>query len=136
MSAALLDTDILSEILKGKNPKVVQRGSAYLAAHRQFAFSAITHYEIVRGLKAKRASQQIQSFQSFCEHCLVLPITEDVLKHAADLWVLAEHAGHPKKDADLIIAATALAQEATLVTANTSHFSWIPTLSIENRRNP
>ena len=39
MDASLLDTDILSELLKQRNATVKQKASAYLQAHGQFAFS-------------------------------------------------------------------------------------------------
>src|SRR5205823_4671808 len=55
MPLCLLDTDSLSEVLKQKHPVVVQKASAYLAQYQQFAFSSVTRYEIVRGLKAKKA---------------------------------------------------------------------------------
>ena len=51
---ALLDTDILSELLK-QHPVVTQRARLYLADHDRLAFSIITRYEILRGLKAKQA---------------------------------------------------------------------------------
>jgi len=43
----LLDTDTLSEVMKGKNPSVEQRAREYLRAHGQFRFSVITRYEIL-----------------------------------------------------------------------------------------
>lgn len=51
----LLDTDILSELLK-QHPLVLQRARGYLGEHDRLAFSIITRYELVRGLKAKGAS--------------------------------------------------------------------------------
>lgn len=39
MDEALLDSDILSEILKGKDSVVVNAGDRYLAQHGRFAFS-------------------------------------------------------------------------------------------------
>jgi tRNA(fMet)-specific endonuclease VapC len=136
MPPAILDTDILSEILKGKDQSVVQNAGAYLAEQRHFTFSSITFYKVLRGLKATRANRQLGRFRIFCEHGVVLPITEEILEHAADLWVLADHAGYPRNDADLIIAATALVHTGVLVTGNTSHFSWIFGLSVENWRQP
>ena len=50
--AVLLDTDILSELLK-QHPFVLQRVRTYLAEHERLAFSIITRYELLRGLKAK-----------------------------------------------------------------------------------
>jgi tRNA(fMet)-specific endonuclease VapC len=57
MSAALLDTDTLSEIIKARDSYVQRRAIAYLNLHRQFTFSIITRYEILRGLKAKNATR-------------------------------------------------------------------------------
>lgn len=55
---------------------------------------------------------------------------------AADLWVTGRKSGLVPKDADLIIAATALGHGRTLVTGNTAHFSWIPGLTLQDWRDP
>jgi tRNA(fMet)-specific endonuclease VapC len=136
MPPSLLDTDILSEVLKQKNPTVVQRASAYLQLHQQFAFSAVTRYEVVRGLKDKALAQQLGQFVTFCQHSLIFAITDAVLDRAADLWVVARRAGRPRNDADLIIAATALEHGRALVTGNTAHFTWIAGLVVEDWRAP
>jgi predicted nucleic acid-binding protein len=136
MPLALLDTDILSEVLKQKNPDVASKATDYLAQYQQFAISAITRYEIVRGLKATNATTQLQKFHTFCQHSVVYPISDDILIEAADLWVDGHTGGHPHRDADLIIAATALRTGRVLVTGNTDHFSWIPGLSVEDWRKP
>ncbi len=136
MSLCLLDTDALSEVLKQKHPVVVQRASAYLAQYQQLAFSSVTRYEVVRGLKAKGAKRQLQRFATFCQHSLIFAITDAVLDRAADLWATARTAGLPRNDADLIIAATALEHGRHLVTGNAAHFSWIPHLIIEDWRQP
>ena len=135
MPASLLDTDILSELLKQKNPTVVQNAAAALAMDGAFAFSALTRYEMVRGLKAKRAFEQLHRFETFCQQSLVLPVTDAVFNRAADLWVLGRKGGHPHADADLLIAATALEYERTLVTGNTSHFAWIPGITLADWRS-
>ncbi len=136
MPLCLIDTDALSEILKQKHPIVVQKASAYLVQHQQFAFSAMTRYEVVRGLKAQRAKHQLQRFVTFCQHSLLFAVTDAVLDRAADLWAAARTAGLPRNDADLIIAATALEHGRRLVTGNTAHFSWIPNLVIKDWRQP
>ncbi len=51
MDAALLDTDMLNEVLKQKNPIVVDQASNYLKHHGRFAISSMTRYELLRGLK-------------------------------------------------------------------------------------
>ncbi|MDB5389110.1 MAG: PilT-like protein [Planctomycetaceae bacterium] len=65
----------------------------------------------------------------------VFPITVPVLMRAADLWIDARNGGHPKNDADLIIAATALEANRILFTGNAKHYSWIKGLKISNWRN-
>ena len=134
MPPTLLDTDILSEVLKQKNANVVQRAAEYLKQHGQFAISAMTRYEVIRGLNDKNASAQLQRFEVFCQHTIVIPISDDVLVRSAELWAAARRSGNPKKDADLIIAATALLHNRVLVTGNTQHFDWIPGLTIEDWR--
>ena len=77
-AAALLDTDILSELLK-QHPQVVHRARLYLAEHKRLAFSIITRYEILRGLKAKQAKAQEIAFEALCQTCLILPLTDRII---------------------------------------------------------
>lgn len=134
MDAALVDTDILNEILKQRNSLVVQRAAAYLQQHGRFSISAFTRYEIVRGLKEINASAQLARFATFCQHADILPITNATFDRASDLWAVARRGGHPAHDADLIIAATALEHGLVLVTGNTIHFAWIPGLRVDDWR--
>jgi tRNA(fMet)-specific endonuclease VapC len=123
-------------VLKQKNATVVQRASDYLQQGHQFSLSAMTRYEIIRGLKHKRATRQLKNFDRFCTNSIVYPVSEPILDRAADLWVLGERGGHPHRDADLIIAATALENGCDLVTGNTAHFTWIAGLHLEDWRVP
>ena len=66
MPPALLDTDTLSEVMKGRDPQVQRRARQYLASYGCFTFSIITRYEILRGLKAKGATRQIATFRERC----------------------------------------------------------------------
>lgn len=52
----LLDTDILSELLKG-HPTVREHVAKYLSEHGRLTFSQITQYEILKGLQSKQASK-------------------------------------------------------------------------------
>ena len=134
MNPSLIDTDILSEILKQKDAVIVERASEYLKEHRQFAISSIARYEVLRGLKEKNATAQLQNFESFCRHSIVFAVTDQILDLAADLWVAGRRDGQPIRDADLMIAATALSHGYTLVTGNTKHFDWIRDLAVANWR--
>lgn len=136
MPPALLDTDMLSEFLKRKNARVLQKAASYLALHGRFAISAMTRYEVLRGLKSKNAARQLSNFATFCQNVDVIPITDAILERASDLWVLGRQTGHPGRDPDLIIAATAIEHGRILVTGNTPHFAWIRGLIIEDWRQP
>ena len=50
MDRALLDTDILSEVLKRRDQSVLGRANAYRGTHGRFTLSAATVMEVVRGL--------------------------------------------------------------------------------------
>ena len=134
MDLALLDTDILSEILKQKNAMVLQRASLYLNEHSRFAISAFSRYEVYRGLKDKQATQQLAVFENFCQHVEIVEISSAILDRAAELWGDARRGGHPRYDADLIIASTALHLARALVTGNTAHYAWITALTLEDWR--
>lgn len=57
MKPCLLDTDILSEFLRG-NPKVIVRVDKYLKEYGFINISIITYYEILNGLLYKDAKKQ------------------------------------------------------------------------------
>ncbi|RPI89001.1 MAG: type II toxin-antitoxin system VapC family toxin [Planctomycetaceae bacterium] len=136
MNLTLLDTDMLSELLKQRNPAVTQRAAEYLKVHGQFAISAFTRFEIIRGYKERGATSLLARFDVFCCHSLVLPVTQVVFDRASDLWAIARRGGHAHGDADLIIAATALDSGRELVTGNTKHFLWIPGIVVDDWRTP
>ncbi len=130
-SKALLDTDILSALMRG-NPVVGSRARAYLVEHGALAFSIITRYEILRGLKAKNAALQLQAFDRFCESCLILPLTDEIVGHAAEIYAALKQRGEPVGDADILIAATALGHGLVVATNNEDHFRRISGLGVEN----
>lgn len=134
MDPTILDTDILSEVLKQRNPTVRRRAARYLRVQSQFAISSVTRFEIIRGYRETKATKQLAKFMIFCQHSLILPITDTIFDRAADLWVIAREGGHPHGDADLLIAATALEHNRRLVTGNTAHFTWIPGLGLDDWR--
>jgi len=132
---ALLDTDILSAVLRG-TPAVAARSREYLAEHKAFAFSIITRYEILRGLKAKEAIAQVQAFDRFCEACLILPLTDEIVVRAAEIYASLRRRGQPTGDADILIGASALTHGFGVVTNNETHFGRIEGLRVDNWLRP
>lgn len=128
---SLLDTDILSGLFK-KEPNILSRASEYLRIHRHLNISHITKYEILKGLKAKKADKQITQFNLFCTVNSVLPITDDVIIKAADIYASLKEQGSLISDADILVAAIAIVNNLVLVTNNTAHFSRIRDLKLDN----
>jgi predicted nucleic acid-binding protein len=60
MVKSILDTDILSEYLKGHHPAVISHAARYTQEHGIFTFTSVTVYEIVYGLELKAASSQLK----------------------------------------------------------------------------
>ena len=127
----ILDTDILSLLMR-KNAAVLARAGAYLSEHQQFTISIITRYEILRGLKAKGALKQAERFEHFCVRNRVLPIDDTVIVQAADIYADLYRRGELIADADILIAASALANGCGIVTNNEAHFRRIADLQVEN----
>lgn len=62
MKPAMLDTDILSEFLRG-NPKVIANVDQHLNEYGYINLSIITYYEILNGLLYKDAKKQLARFE-------------------------------------------------------------------------
>lgn len=128
---ALLDTDILSAIMR-QQAEVIAQAKLYLAAHGQLTFSLITRYEILRGLKAKGATAQLAAFERFCEVSEILPLQENVIMRAADIYADLHKRGQLIGDADILIAATALEHGLIVVTNNENHLRRVTGLTVKN----
>ena len=124
----LLDTDNLSEIMRGRDSTIVQKAREYLKTHGQFRISIITRYEILRGLKAKQAFRQIALFEERCRKSVVYPLIDDMIVKASDIYAYLYKQGLLISDADILIASTALVNNLTLITGNLEHFNRIPNL--------
>jgi tRNA(fMet)-specific endonuclease VapC len=73
MSKVLLDTDILSEILKGKNAIVMRRAAEYLAVEGRYTTTVLSVMEVVRGFYRIGAVDRADQFVSFLSAVEVLP---------------------------------------------------------------
>jgi tRNA(fMet)-specific endonuclease VapC len=62
MDKALLDTDILSEIMRAVNPRVVAASAAYLRAFGRYTLSTLTVVEIVKGYQRRGREDRLQQF--------------------------------------------------------------------------
>ncbi len=122
MNKAILDTDILSEIVKGVDQTVAAHARTYRRSFGRYTLSVVTLMEVLRGYQKKQAFRQLQTFLA------VIPATEILtfeMNHAKLAGVIAgelERTGRPIGLADVMIAATAIDQDLELVTANLGHY--------------
>lgn len=131
MKPALVDTDILSEFLRG-TPKVVANAEKYLQAYDAINLSIITYYEILNGLLYKDANKQLQKFTDFADLNKILPLTISATKRAAEIYADLRKTGQPIGHTDCLIAGIALTNGLQLVTNNTAHFERVDGLQLVN----
>ena len=138
MPKVLLDTDILSEYLKGHDPNVVKRAASYAQVYAVFTFTSVTTYEIVYGPELKSATVQLKkALDWLSRNEQITPIAADYLA-AATIKATARKQGSVLELPDCLIAATAVRLQMPLVTGNTEGFRAIQEteadLIIENWR--
>jgi len=122
MRRVLLDTDTLSEILKGRNAIIVRRAAAYAEEYGRFTYTAVSVLEILYGLHHKDAARQLLNAEiSFLENELVVPVLED-FKTAGLIRGVARRQGRQLTSDDCLIGAIALRLGLPIATGNTEHF--------------
>ena len=57
MNKVLLDTDILSEIVKGTDPKAVGNAAAYRSAFGRYTIFVMSIMEVARGFQQKQSTR-------------------------------------------------------------------------------
>ena len=82
MKPSMLDTDILSEFLRG-NDKVINKVDEHLKEYGFVSLSIITYYEILNGLFYKDARKQLAKFEKFVALNKVIPFTLPMARTAA-----------------------------------------------------
>jgi tRNA(fMet)-specific endonuclease VapC len=128
VNKASIDTDILSEMIKGVNPTVARNASAYRQAFGRYTLTAISIMEIVRGLQRVQAAPKIASFLRNFRGEEILSFDQGAGKLAGEIAGELERAGQTIGFADPMIAAIALTHGLELVTGNTAHFQRIQQL--------
>ncbi|RJP89355.1 MAG: type II toxin-antitoxin system VapC family toxin [Desulfobacteraceae bacterium] len=110
----------VSEILLSKSP-------------REINIPSIVLFEIEVGIK-KSSSPEKRKIQlkDFLSVVSIIPFGDKEAIYAADIRVDLEHKGLPIGPFDILIAATALADNATLVTHNLKEFERVNGLKIED----
>lgn len=130
-----LDTNVISDFMH-RNPIVV-KNMRYAMNNATIFIPTIVYYEIVRGLKAAGKTQRLKEFLALYKNFPHLFFDRDnykVIEKATEIYSQL-HKGRQIEDNDVFIAAAALVNDCTLVTANVRHFERVDGLKIINWRN-
>lgn len=128
----LLDTNVVIDILR--NDRIVEKRYRLETLKRSNIFTCpIVYYEVVRGFKIVRAARRLKDFLNLCEKWIMLPFDMRVTEKAIDIYAQL-HKGQTVEDNDIYIAAIAMVNNCTLVTANVRHFSRVEGLRFVNWR--
>ncbi len=125
MEKTLLDTDILSEILKQKHVNVVKKAMQYKRIYNIFTLSTITVLEIVKGFHKVNLEDKLLKFLSMANSAQILTLSMRSAEIGGRIYADLERAGKPIGRADPMIAAIAIEHEMTLSTGNLNHYQRI-----------
>lgn len=126
----LLDTNILSDLVRFPQGKVAERISA--VGEAAVCTSIIVAAELRFGAAKRNASRLANQVEAILAAMEVLPLDAPADRAYAKLRLTLEQSGSPIGPNDMLIAAQALACECVLVTANIDEFSRVPSLELEN----
>jgi tRNA(fMet)-specific endonuclease VapC len=125
--AYLLDTSFLIGSVLGK----AKDGLPRVLRHQQLALSFITLAELYEGAFHHTDPEgAILDLRVYLQDFALLPITDGFLLRFAELRAQLRRLGKKRSDFDLLIAATAIHHDLTLITRNVRDFEGIPDLRI------
>jgi len=127
----LLDTNACIRLLNGTSPALVARMVGSDPA--QIALCSIVKAELLYGARrSSRRADNLRLLESFFEPLASLPFDDACAERYGIIRSELESAGTPIGPNDLMIAATAVAHGATLVTNNVKEFSRVAGLRLED----
>jgi tRNA(fMet)-specific endonuclease VapC len=129
MISYLLDTDWIVDILNGQE-KAIQ--TVLELAPEGLAISIITYGELYEGAAfAHDPAPALSGLQSFLKGKAILPLTQPIMERFAKIrGTLPRQIRQQIGDLDILIAATCLVHNLTLLTRNRKDFQKIPNLKL------
>jgi predicted nucleic acid-binding protein len=129
--ARLIDSSVLIEIERRNQ---IDIDFATVAAGESIAAAAITAAEILAGAEVRRSSRDHHritvDIQRILQHVRVLPFDIHEAQIYAALFTQLRSIGQMVGAFDLLIAATAIANDCSVVTLNQREFKRIPGLDV------
>ena len=131
----LLDTNACIRLLNDSAPPLVER----LHRHRatEIALCSVVKAELIYGaFHSSRVAENLRLLDRFFAPFVSFSFDDPCIETYGRIRSELERAGTPIGPNDLMIAATAVANDLTLVTANTREFSRVIGLALENWEGP
>ena len=125
----LLDTNVVIALFNGNQAalKMIQ------AAIGRIALSSLVVAELDYGAKAsQKAKENIEKLHRFVDIIRVIPFDLECAKIFGTIKSKLRKIGKPTGETDALIAATAMAYRALLITGNRKHFENIEGLKVES----
>jgi len=125
----MLDTDTVSFSWRGQGEV-----AARIVAHppSELCVSAVTIAELRFGADKRESRNLHAKIDTFIATVEVVPFDEVCARHFGAIASTLAREGTPIGDRDVMIAATAVAVKATLITRNIQHFKRVRDLRVEN----
>jgi predicted nucleic acid-binding protein len=131
MNGYALDANTISFLLR-KDRRVQNKVYQEANGGKGVIIPAIAYYEVKRGLIDHHATRKIKDFERLCNMIGIDKIDDRTLDKAAEIYAALKKAGQLIEDADILIAASCIVHNYTLVTDNIKHLERIDGLQIEN----
>lgn len=130
----ILDTNIVTAQIN-QQERVIRKIQEVLDQGGNIFISVITDYEINRGLFASHAIKKSIIYETLRKQYRMLWLDDlRISEKAAEIYADLKQRGQLIQDADILIAATALCADFTVV-SDDEHFTRIPALAVENWLN-
>ena len=126
----LLDTNILSDLLRNPGGRVAQRLA--IVGEATVCTSIVVVCELRYGAAKKGSPRLSGRVEALLGGLEILPLDLPASPHYAEIRLHLDRMGKPIGPNDLLIAAHALALDLILVTDNVYEFSRVPRLPLEN----
>ena len=126
----LLDTNVCIAFLNAREPALTSRLRRAGPAHVKLC--SVVKAELLYGARASaRVDSNLGNLERFFAAFESLPFDDRAADHYGLLRALLRREGRPIGGNDMLIAATALAHDATLVTRDTEELSRVPGLRLD-----
>ncbi len=125
-----IDSDVIIDFLRKK--RVAQELLASIEIREgTLCTTAINSFEVFKGVARHTNSEKYRAVAEFLTRLTIFDLTFEISKKAAEIHEDLKLKGQVIDTGDILIAATVIANNETLLTRNTKHFKRIPGLKLE-----